>query len=109
MHGFCSLQTHLRKAMTVFAVVAFFLFCGLLGGYALADNYNTCTDRKNTQVGLAKSGFAYVGTFITSDNIVTQLYVQRSGAWLIIGITDDMQACVLIIGKEYSFAAERES
>lgn len=108
MHGLRSLQI-LKKAMTVFAVVAFFLFCGFLGGHALADNYNTCTDRKTTQVGLAKSGFAYVGTFITSDNIVTQLYIHRSGAWVIIGITDDMQACVLILGKEYALAVERES
>lgn len=109
MHGFSSLQSTLRKAMTVCAVVAFFLFCGVLGGYALADNPPPCSDRKITQIALAAKRFAYVGTFITSGNVVTQLYIHRSGAWAIIGITDDMQACVLVTGKEYALTVERES
>lgn len=108
MHGLRSLQI-LKKAMTVFAVVAFFLFCGVLGGYALADNAPPCNDRKVTQIALASKRFAYVGTFITSGNVVTQLYIHRSGAWVIIGITEDLQACILVTGKEYALAIERES
>lgn len=107
MHGFCSLRK-LRKAMTVFAVVALFFGVGFLGGNAIAGNHPPCTDRKITQIALAKQGFAYLGTFITSENMVIQLYIHQSGALAIIGITEDLQACILVTGDEYALPIERE-
>lgn len=107
MHTFRSLRTQLKKAMTVFAVVAFFLFLGLLGGNALADNKIHCFDRQVAITGLMQSGFAYAGTFITDDGVVLQLYINRSGAWVILAIAPDLNACIALTGVDHAFPFER--
>jgi len=93
--------------MTVCAVMALFFTAGFVGGNALADNRLVCADRSATQVGLARAGFAYAGTFIDSHNRVLQLYVSRAGAWVIIGITEKLEACLLVTGAEHQLPYER--
>jgi hypothetical protein len=108
LHGFFVRLRHTTlKAMTVCAVMALFFGAGVMGGHALADSGLVCSDRKVTQIGLARAGFAYAGTFIDSHNRVLQLYVSRAGAWVIIGITEDLKACILVTGKDHQLPFER--
>jgi hypothetical protein len=93
--------------MTVCAVVALFFTAGFMGGAALADSGLVCADRSASQIGLARAGFAYAGTFIDSHNRVLQLYIHRTGAWLILGITEELEACILVTGKDHQLPFER--
>jgi hypothetical protein len=105
--SFRSLRHTPQIAMTVCAAVAIF-FLAVFGGVALADiNRVQCSDRKVTQIALARAGFAYAGTFIDSHNRVLQLYVSRAGAWVIIGITEKLEACLLVTGAEHQLPFER--
>lgn len=78
-----------------------------MGGNALADTRLVCADRSATQIGLARAGFAYAGTFIDRHNRVLQLYVHPEGAWMIIGITEQLEACMLVTGADHQLPYER--
>jgi hypothetical protein len=108
---FRSLHTHLKNAVRVCALAAFFFTALPLVdmGLAHAKNYLACSERKVALRALFQGGYAYVGTFITEHGIVSQLFLDRhSGRWAWIGVTPKIEYCILMQGAEMSLAVERE-
>lgn len=104
---FRSLRTHLKSAVRVLALTAFFFGAVHVGAYAM-DSSLVCYERKTSQSFLAMSGFAYVGTFTTARHEVFQLYSRRDGAWIMLGITTELEACVLMSGEHHIIPKWRE-
>lgn len=104
---FRSLRTHLKSAVRVLALAALFFGAVNVGAYAM-DSGALCHDRKFTHIALSQAGLAYVGTFITEDSHVLQLYIRRDGLWTLVGITPDIKACIPMAGVEHAFVRELE-
>jgi hypothetical protein len=104
---FRSLRKHLYSAVRVLALAALFFGAVNVGAYAM-DSGALCHDRKITHKALAQAGLGYVGTFITQDSHVLQLYIRRDGVWALVGITPDIKACILMAGVEHAFVRELE-
>lgn len=51
-----------------------------------------------------QSGFGYLATAIAEPGAVVQVYVNREGRWLMIGIDDQMRACPVAAGVNWTFA-----
>lgn len=67
-----------------------------------------CAPHKDILSDLFKNGYGWLSTAITHDNRVIQVFVNgKNGAWVIIGIDDDMTACVIAYGYDWLFTIER--
>jgi hypothetical protein len=51
--------------------------------------------------------YAYLATAITDSNIVLNFYTRADSGWLILGIDNDLNACILAQGYDWQFALER--
>ena len=55
---------------------------------------------------LAERQLAYLATSITNQGNVLMYFVNRQGEWVMIGVDNDLKACILLEGQDWTFAIE---
>lgn len=72
------------------------------------DAYAICAKHKDMALSLMQNGYGFAATAITDQNNVIQLYINtHDGSWIILGVDNDMQACVLVHGLQWYGVKER--
>lgn len=66
-----------------------------------AQGHFSCMSAKEMMIGLMKSGFAYVANMAGSSGIGIQLYIDPNGNFAIVGIDEDVNACILLQGTDF--------
>lgn len=53
------------------------------------------------------NGFAYLANAVSDRGLVLMFTVKQNGEWQIIGVDDDMNACVVAQGTDWVFAMQQ--
>ena len=69
----------------------------------------SCVSLKQEHAKLFNGGYAWVFTAITSNYAVIQLFINRSGEFILIGIDDEQNACELMSGSNFIFVLDSKA
>lgn len=103
-----SSYSNFKRAVSVLAVAALF-FLSAAAGYAATEKSFPCADAKALMAASMRAGYGYLATAISDRGFVTQFYLDmNTGRWLMLGVDNDLKACVLLNGTDWRFALVRE-
>lgn len=86
-----------------------FMFYGLMLGVVISlfpfQSYSAqgCGSLKSVLKDALGSGYAIVFTAVTDRALPVMLLTDQTGAWIILGIDDEENACIVARGDELSF------
>lgn len=74
---------------------------------AVKEHHFPCGPAGKIMYTLMQSGYAYMATAVMNPDIVVQFYLNQRGDWQVIGVDNDVNACVLLHGYDWGFAIVR--
>jgi hypothetical protein len=66
-----------------------------------------CSELKSQIQRSINNGFAYLATAVSDRGLTLMFTVKQTGEWQIIGVDNDLSACVVAQGTDWVFAMER--
>ena len=98
-----SLTSHLR-----YAVIAFLFWIAVTAyPFQVALAGQSCAHAKQLFRVILENHFSFLSTAISSRGMALAFFVRRGGEFIIVGIDEQEQACIVAFGDSWLFAMER--
>lgn len=99
-----------KTAIRAFALIAVFFLSMQIGHAARQEMSFPCGDARSLMGALMRDGYAYMATAISDRNFITQFYLStQTGSFVVIGVDNNLQACVILRGGEWLWAIPKQA